>query len=91
MLLEQALEIIEYTDSDHYSDAIDLFNKDHLITGDTLPFLNVIFEVAPVQLCQQLKRAGFAGDVSIAKSECGTYVIYNAQQLSKQEAFQQLS
>ncbi|WP_375750497.1 hypothetical protein [Vibrio sp. HN007] len=85
MLLEQALEIIEYTDSDQYEEAIDMFNQNHIINGSMLPFLNVIFEIAPEQLCKRLKSAGFTGDVSIAKSQ-DCYFVFNAARMSEQEA-----
>ncbi|MDG3088524.1 hypothetical protein P7F88_21635 [Vibrio hannami] len=91
MLLEQALEVIEYTDSDHYAEAIDVFNRNHLVNGNMLPFLDVIFDIAPVQLCQQLKSVGFNGEVAISKATSGSYVVYNAQQITEQEAVDKVS
>ncbi|MDR9827809.1 hypothetical protein RCJ22_19600 [Vibrio sp. FNV 38] len=69
MLLEQILEIIEYTDSDLLEDAMEIFNREGRVDSDVFPFLNCVFEQAPNELCARLSRLGFKGDLEVQRVE----------------------
>lgn len=90
MLLEQLIEIIEFTDSDSLADALQSFNEQGIIANSALPYLAVIFDNVPTQLCNKLKQVGFKGDIYIAvlntdsKGKC--YAVYNASRFSANEA-----
>ena len=89
MLLEEIVEIIEFTDTDHFSKSIDLFNEQGIIHDKELPFLNVVFDKAPQQLATKLSRTGFKGNVQIAKSEKTlNYVVFDSARVSLTEAVQ---
>ncbi|WP_295891474.1 hypothetical protein [uncultured Vibrio sp.] len=80
MLLEEVVEIIELTDSDHLSQAMDLFNEHGFVQAQYLPFMNVVFETAPEQLAKKLSQIGFKGEVQVEKNEDGSdYVIFDAK------------
>ena len=90
MLLEQLIEIIEFTDSDSLADALESFNEQGIIANTALPYLAVIFANVPTQLCDKLKQVGFKGDIHIvnlntdSKSNC--YAAYDACRFSANEA-----
>ena len=86
MLLEEVVEIIELTDSDHLPHAMDLFNEHGFVSAEHLPFMSVVFETAPEHLAKKLSQIGFKGLVQVEKSEDATgFVIVDAEraQLSK--------
>jgi hypothetical protein len=90
MLLEQCIEIIEFTDSDSLADALDAFNQHGIIANSALPYLAVIFDNAPTQLCHKLKQVGFKGDLDIkglnidSKGLC--YVVYDKSSFNANDA-----
>ncbi|GDY26929.1 hypothetical protein [Agarivorans sp. Toyoura001] len=67
MLLQQVLDVIEFTDSDQLSSAIEQFNHHGVLRSDLLPFMSVVFEKAPEQLAKKLSAVGFNGDVQVAQ------------------------
>ncbi|PMH76629.1 hypothetical protein [Vibrio cyclitrophicus] len=69
MLLEEVVEIIELTDSDYLSHAMELFNEHGFVDAESLPFMNVVFETAPDQLAKKLSQIGFKGLVQVEKNE----------------------
>ncbi len=78
------IEIIEFTDTDNFSEALDIFNKNGIVFASMLPLLDVVFDLAPQQLCRKLKDIGFKGSievVKISKNHRSDYVIYDSQQL----------
>jgi len=90
MLLEQIVEIIEFTDSDTLADALDKFNLHGIVASAALPYLDVIFDKAPIYLCTKLKQVGFKGTVDIVnlntdrKGNC--YAVYDSARYSHNEA-----
>lgn len=90
MRLEQVVEIIEFTDTDHLAHAMEVFNQHGFVSDALLPFLGVVFEQAPGQLCNKLSQVGFKGDVTLAVVDKATaessYVVFNADQYSENEA-----
>ncbi|MDN2481331.1 hypothetical protein [Vibrio agarivorans] len=69
MLLEQILEVIEFTDSDLLEDAMSQCNKEGVVSSELFPFLNCVFEQAPNELCARLSRLGFKGQLTVEKVE----------------------
>lgn len=90
MLLEQIIEIIEHTDTDHFAEALNSFNEYGIISGSTLPFLNVVFEKADVPLCNKLKSIGFIGEIEVTSAKTNQdeteYVIYDSVRFSPTDA-----
>lgn len=90
MLLEQLIEIIEFTDSDSFADALESFNEQGIIANSALPYLAIIFENVPTQLCDKLKQVGFKGEIHITtlntdgKGKC--QAVYDASRFSVNEA-----
>ncbi|WP_413114123.1 hypothetical protein [Thaumasiovibrio sp. DFM-14] len=70
MLLEQAVEIIDYTDSDTLVQAMETYNEKGIVSGAQFPFLNAVFDSAPAQLIECLSAMGdhslplYSGDSS---------------------------
>ncbi|WP_210441754.1 hypothetical protein [Vibrio crassostreae] len=82
MLLEEVVEIIELTDSDHLSQAMELFNEHGFVDAEHLPFMTVVFETAPEHLAKKLSQIGFKGLVKVEKSEDATgFMIFDAEQI----------
>ncbi|PTP03872.1 hypothetical protein CWO17_12975 [Vibrio sp. 10N.286.45.A3] len=82
MLLEEVVEIIELTDSDHLSQAMELFNEHGFFDAEHLPFMTVVFETAPEHLAKKLSQIGFKGLVKVEKSEDATgFMIVDAEQI----------
>lgn len=94
MLLEEVVQIIELTDTDNFAEALELFNRDGLVSADMLPFMKVVFAKAPHQLCDKLRECGFKGIPALASgaesSSEGSYVVYNAERYSEADAQQWL-
>jgi len=90
MLLEQLIEIIEFTDSDTLADALDTFNKQGIITHPALPYLDVIFDNAPTQLSKKLTQVGFKGEIHIVTLNTDHYgkchAVYDATRFSANDA-----
>ena len=81
MVLEEVIEIIEMTDTDLFSEALESFNEHGIISGASLPFLNVVYETAPNHLCDKLTLIGFKGIVNIQKvvnTGSSEYVVYDS-------------
>ena len=82
MLLDEVVEIIELTDSDHLSQAMELFNEHGFVDAEHLPFMTVVFETAPEHLAKKLSQIGFKGLVKVEKSEDATgFMIVDAEQI----------
>lgn len=90
MLLEKIVEIIELTDTDTISEALETFNKCGIVSGSAFPYLNVVFDSAPKQLCSKLKQVGFKGLVDIAKinkeGAGNCYAVYDSIRYSRSDA-----
>jgi hypothetical protein len=90
MLLEKIVEIIEFTDTDGISEALEIFNKSGIVSGTAFPYLNVIFDTAPKQLCSKFKQLGFKGMVDIAKTNIDRvgdcYAVYDSTRYSRSDA-----
>ncbi|MCQ1060328.1 hypothetical protein ACQKPX_14680 [Photobacterium sp. DNB23_23_1] len=90
MLLEQAVEIIEYTDSDTLAQAMDVFNETGIVSGAKFPFLNTVFDNAPVELSERLGVVGFKGCINLAevitRQDVRGYVIFDSERFSLAEA-----
>jgi len=90
MLLKQVVDIIEHTDSDHLSEALELFNENGIILGSLLPFLNVVLDKAPVPLCHKLKSIGFIGDIRLIQIKKNKdqryYAVYDLTRFSHVKA-----
>lgn len=90
MLLEQIVEIIEFTDSDYLAEAADIFNQTGTVSDEYLPFLSVVFEQAPEQLIARLVSVGFKGQVVITRIENaaeGTrYLLIDAERINVHES-----
>lgn len=90
MLLQQAVEIIEYTNSDTLSESIDVFNQDGIVSSTKLPFMNTVFDNAPIQLIERLAESGFKGSIRltevITRQDVRGYVIFNSERFSLAEA-----
>jgi len=90
MLLEKLVEIIEFTDSDSLAEALTIFNQQGIIASSALPYLAVVFDNVPTQLCNKLKQVGFKGDIHIVnlntdrKANC--YAVYDSGHFSANEA-----
>ncbi|GLO61099.1 hypothetical protein MACH09_16070 [Vibrio sp. MACH09] len=83
MQLKEANDIIELTDTDTLSHALEKFNSQGVISNELLPFLSVIFETAPEKLSNKLKQTGFKGNICIAKSrdahEEVNYIVFDSE------------
>ena len=86
MLLNEIVEIIELTDSDHLSEALEEFNLHGVVHSNRLPFLNIIYENAEPNLLTKLSNIGFKGDLQCAKSPSGDYIIFNAGTYTSEQA-----
>ncbi|WP_299693147.1 hypothetical protein [uncultured Vibrio sp.] len=90
MLLEEVVEIIELTDSDHLSQAMALFNEHGFVDTESLPFMNVVFETAPEQLAKKLSQIGFKGTVQVEKNEDASgFIIVDAERVLLKDSAQQ--
>ena len=89
MLLERIAEIIELTDSDHLSKAMEIFNQSGSVSDEYLPFLNVVFEQAPELLVARLTQVGFKGTIVIAQVNHTeghkNYVLYDSERIADME------
>lgn len=56
MLLEEVVEIIELTDSDHLSQAMELFNEHGFVDAESLPFMNVVLKQLQINLQRSCHR-----------------------------------
>ncbi|MCJ2377378.1 hypothetical protein LNL84_11110 [Vibrio sp. ZSDZ34] len=92
MLLEQVVEIIEFTDSDHLSNAMESFNEKGIVLDADFPFLPVVFDKAPSQLSARLSRIGFMGQLQIAEftDQRGVmrHVVFDSNRIPLHEALQ---
>ena len=90
MLLEKIVEIIELTDTDSISEALETYNKCGVVSNVVFPYMDVIFDRAPKQLCSKFKQVGFKGMVNITKISTDSmenyYAVYNPIQHSKNDA-----
>lgn len=68
MQLKEAIAIIEFTNTDTLSKALEKFDKHGVISDELLPFLTVIIDKAPNQLLEKLQQIGFKGDIQLTKS-----------------------
>ncbi len=92
MLLEQVLEVIEYTDTDHLAGALELYNDNGFVEAQALPFLNVVFDIAPSQLVSKLVAIGFKGQPTLAKdANADTYVVFDLERFNNLSDIQQPS
>lgn len=87
MLLEEAVQIIDFTDTDSFAEAMDLFNQEGVISSSMLPYMKVVLDTAPAQLCTKLKSVGFKGKVELVRphnsDSANDYVIYDAERYSQ--------
>ncbi|MGF1753607.1 hypothetical protein L4C33_08430 [Vibrio makurazakiensis] len=89
MLLEDVVEIIELTDTDLLSQAMEIFNEKGIVGATHFPFMNVVFDKAPEQLAKRLSDIGFKGNVQVTKCERTTsYVVFDAARIQLDEANQ---
>ena len=90
MLLEKIVEIIEFTDTDSISEALETFNKCGIVAGTAFPYLDVIFDNAPEQLSNKLKQIGFKGTIEITKINTkrikNSYAVYDSTRYSQIDA-----
>lgn len=87
MRLEHVIEIIEYTDSDLFEDAIEQFNAHGIVTDAQLPFLDIVYQSAPDALCQRLMGVGCKGRPQVAKGVLSNgYIVFNAELFDEAEA-----
>ena len=87
MLLEEVVEIIELTDSDHLSQAMELFNEHGFVHAEQLPFMKVVFDTAPEHLVKKLSQVGFKGKVEIVKAEgASDYIVFDAARAESEGA-----
>ena len=87
MLLEEVVEIIELTDSDHLVQAMDLFNEHGFVHAEQLPFMKVVFDTAPEHLIKKLSQVGFKGKVEIVKAEgVSDYIVFDADRAESEGA-----
>ncbi len=86
MLLNEIVEIIELTDSDHLSEALEEFNLSGAVHSNQLPFLNIIYDSAELNLLTKLRNIGFKGDVQCTRSPSGDYIIFNADTYTSEQA-----
>lgn len=86
MLLNEIVEIIELTDSDHLSEALDEFNQHGVVSANRLPFLNVVYDKAKPNLLKKLSSIGFKGELQCAKKHNGDYIIFNANTFTSEQA-----
>ena len=90
MLLEKIVEIIELTDTDTISEALETFNRCGIVSSAAFPYLDVIFDSAPKQLCSKFKQVGFKGVVDIIKVTSdgvgSCYAVYDSIRYSKSDA-----
>lgn len=89
MLLEEVVEIIEFTDSDHLSQAMERFNEYGFVDAKLLPFMDIVFETAPEQLAKKLSQSGFNGQVRVEKNDDASgFLIIDAGRTQLQDAIQ---
>ncbi len=92
MLLDRVVEIIEFTDSDHLSEALITFNEQGIVPDSKLPFLNIVFEKAPGQLCNRLSALGFKGQLDVLAVSLSTdlkqFVIFDTNRFNIEQAKQ---
>ncbi|MGP8307108.1 hypothetical protein [Vibrio sp. YIC-376] len=86
MLLDDITQIIEFTDSDHLSQALDIFNDKGAVHSNHLPFLNIIYAKASNLVLEKLTSIGFKGNAQCTPTHCGDYIIFDANQFSVEEA-----
>lgn len=89
MLLNEIAEIIEFTDTDNLSDAMDIFNAEGLVHSNQLPFLDVIYDKAEALLLEKLARIGFKGRPQCVKTADGDYILFDEMKLSAQDVLTQ--
>jgi len=85
MLLNEIAEIIEFTDTDHLSDAMETFNAEGLVHSSQLPFLNVVYEQADKLLLEKLARIGFKGNLQCLKAVNGDYIIFDTSRITTED------
>ncbi|KJY83570.1 hypothetical protein TW81_07265 [Vibrio galatheae] len=86
MLLNDIAQIIEFTDSDHLSQAMDIFNQKGAVHSNQLPFLDVIYANASHLVMKKLTSIGFKGIAQCTQTRRGDYIIFDANQLSREDA-----
>ncbi|WP_139683588.1 hypothetical protein [Vibrio tasmaniensis] len=86
MLLNEIVEVIELTDSDHLSEALEEFNLHGVVHSSHLPFLNVVYDNAKPNLLKKLGDIGFKGKVQYTKLVSGDYIIFNADTYTPEQA-----
>jgi len=85
MLLNELAEIIEFTDTDHLSDAMDIYNAEGLVHSNQLPYLDVVYDKAEALLLEKLARVGFQGSLKCIQTENGDYILFDEVKLSAQD------
>lgn len=95
MRLEEIIQILEFTDTDTLEQALNDYNAHGVVNGAVLPFMNVVLEQAPGQVCHKLKQVGFHGKPEIAQisptSQDRCYVVYDSARYSIEDAQQQIA
>ncbi|MDN3681605.1 hypothetical protein QWZ04_14870 [Vibrio tapetis subsp. quintayensis] len=86
MLLNDIVEIIEMTDTDHLSQAMDTFNAQGRVHSNSLPFLNVVYDKAGSLILEKLSSIGFKGVAQYTKTLEGDYIIFDANKFTAEEA-----
>lgn len=87
MLLEEVVDIIKYTDSDHLVRALDLYNANGIVGSEVFPFLNIVFDKAPQQLISRLSSIGFKGDIQVTKSDSSShYAVFDMTRYQPSDA-----
>ncbi|PWI33854.1 hypothetical protein DI392_06540 [Vibrio albus] len=95
MRLEEIIQILEFTDTDTLEQALNDFNTHGFVEQALLPFMNVVFEQAPVQLCSKLEQVGFHGNPAIIRinpeSQGGSYIVYDTTRYCADEVQKQIA
>ncbi|KII77347.1 hypothetical protein [Vibrio renipiscarius] len=85
MLLNDVIQIIEFTDTDHFSEAMDDFNAHGITHSNQLPFLNVVYDKAESALLEKFGKIGFKGNVQLVKTAQGDYIVFDANQFDVED------
>ncbi|RTZ14930.1 hypothetical protein EJ063_13885 [Vibrio aquaticus] len=91
MLLNEIAEIIEFTDTDHLSDAMETYNAEGLVHSNQLPFLSVVYEQADKLLLEKLARIGFKGNLQCLKTTNGDYILFDASKVTAEDVLTQFA
>ncbi|MEZ8166770.1 hypothetical protein AB4232_05570 [Vibrio sp. 10N.286.46.A8] len=86
MLLNEIVEVIELTDSDYLSEALEEFNLHNVVHSNHLPFLNIVYDNAKPHLLKKLCSIGFKGQIQCEKLISGDYIIFNADTYTPEQA-----